>query len=51
MTGRDPSVAQVGDSSVIALSLDDGSLWFYWQAIRSGQWNAELVAPPGSVAP
>ena len=39
-----PSVAQVGDSTVIAAPGPDGSLLFYWQPIGSQQWNPEQVA-------
>jgi predicted chitinase len=42
-----PSVAQVGDSTVIAAADTDGSLVFYWQPIGSQQWNPEQVAGPG----
>ena len=38
-----PSVAQVGDSTVIAASDPDGNLLFYWQPIGSQQWNLEQV--------
>jgi hypothetical protein len=38
-----PSVAQVGDSSVIAAASPDNSLQFFWQPIGSGQWNPEQV--------
>jgi predicted chitinase len=44
-----PSVAQVGDSTVIAAADTDGSLVFYWQPIGSQQWNPEQVAGPESV--
>jgi hypothetical protein len=40
-------VAQVGDSSVIAVEGPDASLVFYWQPIGSQQWNPEVVADPG----
>ena len=39
-----PSVAQVGDSTVIAAVGYDGSLLQYWQPIGSQQWNPEQVA-------
>ena len=43
-----PSVAQVGNSAVIAVTQSDNSLWFYWQAIGSGNWNpGEQVASGG----
>jgi hypothetical protein len=45
------SVAQVGNSSVIAAVGDDGSLWFYWQTIGTVPWNSEQVAPAGSIIP
>ena len=45
-----PSVAQVGDSSVIAAQGPDNSLLFYWQPIGSQQWNPEQVAGPGTTA-
>jgi hypothetical protein len=41
-----PSVAQVGDSSVIAAQGADDSLMFYWQTIGTAPWNAEQVAGP-----
>jgi hypothetical protein len=37
------SVAQVGNSSVIAAEVA-GSLRFYWQAIGTKPWHAEVVA-------
>jgi hypothetical protein len=43
-----PSVAQVGNSTVIAVAAPDESLMFYWQPIGSEQWNAEQVAGPGT---
>jgi hypothetical protein len=43
-----PSVAQVGDSTVIAAQGPDNSLLFYWQPIGSLQWNPEQVAGPGT---
>jgi len=43
-----PSVAQVGNSSVIAVEGPDGSVLFYWQPIGSLQWNREAVAPAGT---
>jgi len=43
-----PSVAHVGNNSVIAATRDDGSLWFYWQPIGSEQWNPEQVAGTGT---
>ena len=42
-----PSVAQVGNSTVIAVEGPDGQLQFYWQPIGSQQWNPEVVADPG----
>jgi hypothetical protein len=44
-TGPYPSIAQVGDSAVIAAAGYDAfnSLWFYWQAIGTSQWNPEPV--------
>ena len=39
-----PSVAQVGNNTVIAAAAPDNSLVFYWQPIGSETWNAELVA-------
>jgi len=41
-----PSVAQVGDTAVIAASTGDGSLMFYWQTIGTPNWNVEQVAGP-----
>jgi hypothetical protein len=38
------SVAQAGNSSVIAAVGSDGSLWFYWQTIGTVPWNPEVVA-------
>ena len=43
-----PSVAQVGNSTVIAATGPDDSLLFYWQPIGSQQWNPEQVAGPGT---
>jgi len=42
-----PSVAQVGNSSVIAADGPNGTLDFYWQTIGTGPWHSELV--PGQV--
>lgn len=39
-----PSVAQVGNSSVITASDDRGNLWYFWQAISTEGWNPEQVA-------
>jgi hypothetical protein len=50
-TSSTASIAQVGDSSVIAAIGNDGSLWFYWQPIDATGWNPEQVAVPGSVIP
>jgi hypothetical protein len=36
-------VAQVGDSSVIAVRSPGNHLVFYWQPIGGQQWNQELV--------
>ena len=41
-----PSVAQVGDSAVIAAVSQDSSLWFFWQAIGTGTWHPEQVPTP-----
>jgi hypothetical protein len=41
-------VAQVGDSSVIAVQGRGNSLVFYWQPIGSRQWNQEIVRDPVS---
>jgi len=38
-----PSVAQVGDATVIAAQGSDRSLQFWWQPIGSQQWNPEQV--------
>jgi hypothetical protein len=38
------SIAQAGNSSVIAAVGSDGSLWFYWQTIGTVPWNPEVVA-------
>jgi len=45
-----PSIAQVGDSAVIAAanSNPDISLWFYWQANPAAQWIPEGV-PSGTI--
>jgi len=43
-----PSVAQVGNCTVIAVAQRDSSLMFYWQPIGSEQWNPEQVAGPGT---
>lgn len=42
-------VAQVGNSSVIAVQGPGNSLVFYWQPIGSQQWNREVVASAESV--
>jgi len=39
-----PSVAQVGNSAVIAAQHLDNSLWFYWQTIGTAEWHPEMVA-------
>lgn len=46
-----PSIAQVGDSAVIAAanSNPDISLWFYWQANPAAQWIPERV-PSGTIS-
>jgi hypothetical protein len=43
-----PSVAQVGDSTVIAVQGPVNSLQVYWQPIGSQQWNQESVAGYGT---
>ena len=43
---QSPSVAQVGDSAVIAAVDTSGGLRFYWQAIGTTPWNPELVDGP-----
>jgi hypothetical protein len=43
-----PSVAQVGNCTVVAVAQPDESLMFYWQPIGSEQWNPEQVAAPGT---
>ena len=43
-----PSVAQFGNSTVIAVEGPDGSVLFYWQPIGSLQWTREAVAPAGT---
>ncbi len=43
-----PSIAQVGDSSLIAASGADGNLMFYWQTIGTAPWHPEQVAGPGT---
>jgi hypothetical protein len=43
-----PSVAQVGNNTVIAAQGASGSLLFYWQPIGSEQWNPEQPAGPGT---
>ena len=43
-----PSVAQVGDSTVIAAVGLDNSLLLFWQPIGGEQWNPEQVAGPGT---
>ena len=46
-----PSVAQVGNLIVIAAQGPGGSLWSYSQASGFGaQWNAEQVAPAGTIS-
>jgi hypothetical protein len=42
-----PSVAQVGDSTVIAAQGLGDSLALYWQPIGSQQWNPEEVTGSG----
>jgi hypothetical protein len=42
------SVAQVGNSSVIAAEGPGHSLRFYWQAIGGVPWHPELVAGFGT---
>jgi len=42
------SVAQVGNSSVIAAEGPGHSLIFYWQTIGGVPWHPEFVAGPGS---
>ena len=39
-----PSVAQVGDSAVIAASDTNGDLWYFWQTIGTAGWTKEIVA-------
>jgi hypothetical protein len=43
---QSPSVAQVGDSAVIAAVDTSGGLRFYWQTIGTTPWNPELVDGP-----
>ena len=38
-----PSVAQVGNSAVVAAQGHEDSLDFYWQTIGTEPWNCELV--------
>ena len=45
-TTSSASVAQVGDSSVIAAVGVDGSLRYYWQTIGTTPWNPEQVPTP-----
>ena len=45
-----PSIAQVGDSSVIAASGTDDSVMFYWQTIGTAacapkRWSGPVTAP------
>jgi len=42
------SVAQVGNSSVIAAVGPNRALMFYWQTIGGVPWHPELVAGPGT---
>ena len=46
-----PSVAQAGDSAVIAAANSNSSisLQFFWQAIGTAGWNPESVPVPGTV--
>ncbi len=44
-----PSVALVGNNTVIAAQGAGGSLEFFWQPIGSEQWNPEQVAAPGTI--
>jgi len=39
-----PSVAQVGNSAVIAALFSDVGLMFYWQTIGTAEWHPEMVA-------
>ena len=45
-----PSVAQVGNQTVIAAQGPNDTLVFYWQPIGSGTWNPEQVAGPGTTS-
>ena len=48
--GSWPSLAQVGDSAVIADAGSDNSLLFYWRAIGTAGWHREEVDAPGTCA-
>jgi hypothetical protein len=43
-----PSIAQVGDSTVIAAESYNRTLSFYYQTIGTRPWYPELVAGAGS---
>ena len=44
---RAPSLAQLGNSSVIAAEGPSHSLNFYWQSIGSNLWNPQTADGPG----
>ena len=48
---QDPSVAQVGDSAVIALVDNSGTLWSYQRKIGAKDWSQQPVAGPGPGKP
>ena len=39
----DPSITQVGNSTVIAATGPNQTLWMFWQQIGTSQWHAEQV--------
>ena len=45
-----PTIAQVGNSTVIATQGANGGLQFYWQPIGGSGWNHQQVAPRASAS-
>jgi len=44
-----PSIAQVGNSTEIAATGPNGTLWMFWQQIGTTKWNAEQVGSPDQI--
>ena len=44
------SIAQVGNSTVIAAVSADAGIWYYWQPIDGSGWNPEQVASPNTAS-